>query len=141
MCIGGEKMKKVLLSIIIGIIVTINGELLIPDKYSINLSYECIQNSNGYVFMPELYVYFPKGHPHSDNPKNIKRNYFTIAFLPNSANISNYQTLYSFLSGDLKKLSPEECNKFIGLKIQGDMDHFSQYFKHDLEISKNLGLE
>ena len=138
-------MKKVLLGLILGLlfgfVAAVFGEDLIPEKYAINLTYGCIQQvKTGNVLMPEALFYSPKEKPSSDNPKNIPRNYPHYLF-SQSLNVKNYEILHAFLSHEFRKLSQQECNDLVTLKIQGDMDHFSQYFPYSRKVSKENGLQ
>ncbi len=138
-------MKKVLSGLIIGLVLgsagAIVGESSIPEKYAVNLTYGCIQDvKTSNVLMPEAQFYNPKWEPTSDNPRNTPRNYPKGVY-SESMNVKNYSILYRFLTHEFRYLPQQECNDLVALKIQGDMDHFSQYFPYSRKVSKENGLQ
>lgn len=105
---------KYLLTLLLGFGVGIGGEFLIPYKYQASTAQDCIVNGD-ITFMPALLVYDP-----------IMVKYPT--FLSSDRRIRSYEILFAFLLGKIHYLKTEECNKLVGLFIDGELEHYSQYF-------------
>lgn len=107
-------MNKIII-LLIGICMGIGGEWLIPEKYSYPFSSACIKEGDD-VWLPMISVY---------NPKTDK---YPIGFAGDLSTTS-YKSLFDYLlPPKIYKLSTEECNKIIELYIEGEMEHYSQYF-------------
>ena len=103
---------KYLLILLLGILIGIGGELLIPTKFHTIVNGECIlQKSDGRVFIPEMIMYDKKQSPY---PLTIGTSGKPMTFMP------SYKYAYALLIGDLSYLSRNECNVLIGKYIEGN---------------------
>jgi hypothetical protein len=94
-------MKKILVGLILGIVIGIFGELLIPRSYQYGDS-GCFKDGDLY-YINMIYLYSTK---QKDNGKFIH-------YGPSGGVIPSYKVLWGFLSKKVVKLSTEECNNML----------------------------
>jgi hypothetical protein len=98
---------KYLVLLIVGIILGIGGELLIPENLYTTVGSGCIKYKvDGRTYMPELLIY---DKTMADYP--IQFGGHPMTFMP------SYRYAYALLTGEFSYLSQSECNDLIGKYI------------------------
>lgn len=106
-----------LIVLVFGIIIGISGEFVIPNRYNLNISSDCIKNTSGFVFIPQLSVY---------NPEMSE---YPLPLAGDTPKIKSYELLWEHLYNGAEKLSQEECDKVRKLNFEGQKEYFSQFGK------------
>lgn len=102
---------------LLGVIMGVGGEFLIPKNKQFGQTIGCVEYKDLGVFIPEAYLY------------NSKTDQYPIGLVLEEGYVPSYRYLFALLTGEVRRLPNEECNKLIDLLHEQDEKHWREIIK------------